>query len=113
MNNKLDKLLELDCPIYVDKSNLKGNFTKLNSVRINANIREDELEQIDFYNVLYGKEYLIIDMDASSDIHQRKFLSIIKDKKYKTFYFKDLKIIVTSTNIDTVSKEVLGLLAIL
>ncbi len=113
MKNKLEELLKLDESIYVDKKSLKGNFTKTNSIRINANIKEEELENFDFKSSLENKKYIIIDMDASNEVHQRKFLSIIKDKKYKSLSFDKLKIIVTSTDINSISNEVLGLLVIL
>lgn len=113
MDNKLNRMLKLRESIYANKELLKGNFTKLNSIRMNANIKEEELVSCDWIDSLKEKEYLIIDMDASNEIHQSRFISIIKDKKYKSYSFDNIKIIVTSTNIDTISNEVLGLLIIL
>ena len=112
MQDKLNELLELGCSVFVEKKNLKGNFTKLNSVRLNANMKEEELENYN-WNSLKGKEYLIIDMDASNEFHQRKFKSIIKDKKYKTYDFENIKVIVSSSKANNITNEILGLLIIL
>ena len=84
MQEKLEKLLKLDNSIYADKELLKGSFTKLNSVRLNANMKEDELKNCNFDELLKDKEYLIIDMDASNEYHQKNFLSIIKLELIKT-----------------------------
>ena len=112
MQEKLEKLLKLDNSIYADKELLKGSFTKLNSVRLNANMKEDELKNCNFDKLLKDKEYLIIDMDASNEYHQKNFLSMIKDKKYRAYHFENIKVIVCSSNIDIICKEILGQLTI-
>ena len=52
MQDRVQKLLSIDNSVYLNKDSLKGLLTKLNSFKINANIKDSELYDIDFIREL-------------------------------------------------------------
>ncbi len=111
MEDRTKILIKLNDPIFLDKDKIEGLFNITNSIKINANISDEELNNIDWFKTI-NKRYIVIDMDESEEKDQRRFLSIIKDKKYKSFCFDNIKVIITSSSVSNVCNEVLRLLLI-
>ena len=113
MKSREELLLSLDSPIYLNRDYIKDNFNKNNSFKINANLSDTELYDIDLEESLMNKQYLIINMDATSSSQQKRFIGVIKDKRFRSLTLDyDLKIIVSSKDLNIIVDEVRGLIVI-
>ena len=126
MDNKIERLkyfvIESKTPLYIDKNIFKKYIFEEVSIRLNCNCKDYELygneENPEWYKKLQEKKddkitILEIDADNATKEEQKRFISLIKDKSIDSYHlFDTTKIIVYSSNIDSVDNELMGLLVV-
>ena len=128
MENRLERLKyfmrNTTSSVYIDKNIFPNDLFDDVAVKINSNCTDLELygdigkKPIWFSELSYKKTneivLLKIDLDNSTKVEQRRFLSIIKDKTIGTNILPDnCKILIFSSNKENIDNEIMGLLVVI